>query len=775
MTITYKTPETGHVDTTNHFADLQRKLAAQPTRLWHRIALGGIFVLSAFFTFYQVSLNGYGNLYYVAAVKSMLDSWHNFFFVSFDPGGFVTVDKPPLGLWIEALSAKIFGFSGFSLLLPQALAGLFGVLILYHLVRRSFGPIAGLISALVLGLTPISLVMSRDNNQDMLMVFFLLLATWCAILATERGKLRWLLLCAINVALAFNIKTLEAYLLVPAFGLLYLLGAPIGWGKRIGHLALACVLMLVLSLAWLVAVDLTPASQRPYVGSSQDNSEISLALGYNGLQRLVGSFGGGGSGGSGNSSADRRGPTSQESSAGRSSISTNPSASTQRPTSGNFPAQGGFPGGGSGGPTQGGTSRGGNGGPAQGGFPGGGGTRFSNGTAGPLRLFDADLGGQAGWFIPLALIGMIALAWQSRLRLPLSRSHQTLVVWGLWFLVNAAFFCIASFFHPYYLVIIAPPIAALSGIALVLLWYAYREQPISNWRSWVLPLGLLLTAAGQIYILQWYQSWSFLTPVILVVCLLAAVILALVKFIPRLNIHAAPLPKAAVSLALVALLVTPLIWSYISDQASTAGALPSAGPSAMNANFARAFNPEGGAAGTPSNFTGGRQGGGGGRGGPGGSGAVDVNSTLLNYLEANQGSTKFLFATASAQTAAPYIIQTGKAVMAMGGFSGGDPILTAQSLATLVKNNTVRFFLISSGGPGGFGGQPGATPTQNDTQGTKTAAGGGFGQSSSATSWVQQNCTVVATSKWETSGTSSTGGFGGRGGGQQLYDCASAR
>jgi len=768
MTTEYKSPEMGHVDTSPPFADLQRKLAAQPTRIWHRIALGGIFVLSAFFTFYQVSLNGYGNLYYVAAVKSMLESWHNFFFVSFDPGGFVTVDKPPLGLWIEALSAKIFGFSGFSLLLPQALAGLFGVLILYHLVRRSFGPIAGLISALVLGLTPISLVMSRDNNQDMMMVFFLLLATWCAILATERGKLRWLLLCAINVALAFNIKTLEAYLLVPAFGLLYLLGAPIGWGKRIGHLALACVLMLILSLAWLVAVDLTPASQRPYVGSSQDNSEISLALGYNGLQRLIGGFGGGGRGGFGNSSADRRNPTSQESAAERSSTSANPTASAERPAAGNFPEQGGFPGGG-------------NGDPAQGGFPGGGGTPFSNGAAGPLRLFDADLGGQAGWFIPLALVGIVALAWQSRLRLPLSRSHQTLVVWGLWFLVNAAFFSIASFFHPYYLVIIAPPIAALSGIALVLLWSAYHEQPIANWRSWILPLGLLLTAGGQIYILQSYQNWSFLTPIILVVCLLAAILLALAKFLPRLNRNVAPLPKAAISLALVALLVTPLIWSYISDQASTAGAMPSAGPSAMNANFARAFNPEGGATGAPSDFAGGRMGGGRsggpsgdpGGGGPGGDGAADVNSTLLHYLEANQGSTKFLFATASAQTAAPYIIQTGKAVMAMGGFSGSDPILTAQSLATLVKNNTVRFFLISSGGPGGFGGgQPGTTPAQNDTQSTKTATGGGFGQSSSATSWVQQNCTVVPTSKWETSGSSSsTGGFGGA---QQLYDCASA-
>ena len=294
MTLDYKASDASRSDAHISVTRTENSLAAQPTLLWHRIALGAILALAAFFTFFQINLNGYGNSYYAASVKSMLTSWHNFFFVSFDPGGFVSVDKPPLGLWIETLSAKIFGFSGFSLFLPQAVSGLLGVLIIYVLVRRWFGPIAGLISALVLALTPISLVMSRDNNQDMLLVLFLLLAAWCVILAAERGKLSWLLLCGVMLALAFNVKTLEAYLVVPAFGLLYLLSAPISWGKRILHLVLATLLMLVLSLSWLVAVDLTPASQRPYVGSSQDNSEISLALGYNGLQRLVGGIGGGG-------------------------------------------------------------------------------------------------------------------------------------------------------------------------------------------------------------------------------------------------------------------------------------------------------------------------------------------------------------------------------------------------------------------------------------------------------------------------------------------------
>jgi 4-amino-4-deoxy-L-arabinose transferase-like glycosyltransferase len=740
MTVAYKIPEAQGADTTTRFTDLQAKLAAQPTLLWHRLAKLAIVALSTFFIFYNVSVNGYGNTYYAASVRSMLESWHNFFFVSFDPGGFVTVDKPPLGLWLEALSAKIFGFSGFSLLLPQAVAGILSIFIVYHLVRRSFGPVAGLIAALVLGLTPISLVMSRDNNQDMMMVFFLILASWCVIVAAERGSLGLLLLCAVNVALAFNVKTLEAYLLVPAFGLLYLLAAPISWRKRVVHLVLACMLMAVLSLAWLVAVDLTPASQRPYVGSSQNNSEISLALGYNGVQRLLGMNGGGG-----NRPADHTSATSNHTNTTSTSTTSsgtsasNASTGSKSATNSASSAQ---------------SDQGGPGG--QGGGPGGGGG-FSNGTAGPLRLLNSSLGGQSGWFIPLALVAMIALAWQSRLRLPLSRSHQALVVWGMWFLACAGFFAIANFFHPYYLVIMAPATAALSGIGLVLLWYAYREYSVTDWRCWLLPVGLLLTAAGQVYILKWYANWSFLQPVIIALCLLATVALVLVKFAPRIVSRVAPLPKAAVSLALIALLITPLIWSYISDQASTAGSMPSAGPSTMSMNFPGASNRGNAPGGMPAGLAESRNsedhamGSGGPQGmGGGGQGDANVNSKLLSYLEANQGSTKFLFATTSSMGAAPYIIQTGKAVMAMGGFAGSDPILTQQSLAQLVKNNTVRFFLLGSGGPGGG--------------------------SSSTTSWVQKNCKVVPTSEWETSSASSGDGFGGPGGGnQQLYDCASAR
>src|SRR5437868_3208735 len=252
---------------------------------WHRLALAGITLISIFMNFFQLGANGYGS-YYPPAVRSMMDNWHNFFFASYDPGGFVTVDKPPVGFWFQVLSAKIFGFNAVSILLPQALAGVLSVLLLYYLVRRHFGVVAGLLAALALAITPISVVTNRNITIDSTLALFLLVGAWAVIRAAETGKLRWLLLSAVIVGIGFNIKMLEAYLVVPAFGLLYLLAAPKSIWKRIGHLALAGLVLLAVSFSWIAAVDLTPASQRPYVDSTQVNSELSLALGYNGIERL---------------------------------------------------------------------------------------------------------------------------------------------------------------------------------------------------------------------------------------------------------------------------------------------------------------------------------------------------------------------------------------------------------------------------------------------------------------------------------------------------------
>jgi 4-amino-4-deoxy-L-arabinose transferase-like glycosyltransferase len=217
----------------------------------------------------------------------MLDSWHNFFYVSYD-AGFVSVDKPPVGFWIQAASASLFGFHGWSILLPQALAGVLSVALLYHLVNRSFGAVAGLLAALALALTPISVATSRHNNLEGLLVLTVLLAAWAFILAVETGRLRWLLVGALVVGVGFDIKMLEAFLVLPALYLLYLVAAPVGWRRRMTHLGLATVVIVAASLPWVAAVDLTPADQRPYVGSSSFNTVTDLIVGWNGVERVVG-------------------------------------------------------------------------------------------------------------------------------------------------------------------------------------------------------------------------------------------------------------------------------------------------------------------------------------------------------------------------------------------------------------------------------------------------------------------------------------------------------
>src|SRR3989441_5633278 len=219
-------------------ADIQSKSVAEhrnapPTRVWSRLALAGVMLISIFMNFYQLGQNGFGNLYYAAAIRSMLDSLHNFLFVSFDPGGFVTIDKPPLGFWLQVASARLFGFTPFSILLPQALAGVLSVLLLYYLVRRYFGVTAGLLAALALAVSPISVVTNRNNTIDSTLALALLVGAWAVLRAAETGKLRWLLLSAAMIGIGFNIKMMEAYLVVPAFGLLYLLAAPKSLWKRI--------------------------------------------------------------------------------------------------------------------------------------------------------------------------------------------------------------------------------------------------------------------------------------------------------------------------------------------------------------------------------------------------------------------------------------------------------------------------------------------------------------------------------------------------------------
>ena len=186
-------------------------------------------------------------MYYAAGVKSMTMSLKNFFFVSFDPASFVTIDKPPLGFWLQAICAKIFGFSGWSILVPEALAGVISVLIIHIIVKRSFGSTAALLCALFLAVTPIFVAVSRNNTCDNLLILALLLACLAISIAAEKGKIKYFIISLAIVGIGFNIKMLQAYMVIPAVYITYLLSSAVSIKKRIVHLILGTLVLLVVS------------------------------------------------------------------------------------------------------------------------------------------------------------------------------------------------------------------------------------------------------------------------------------------------------------------------------------------------------------------------------------------------------------------------------------------------------------------------------------------------------------------------------------------------
>jgi 4-amino-4-deoxy-L-arabinose transferase-like glycosyltransferase len=548
----------------------------------HRLGLSAVLALSAFLNLSWLTREEYANVYYAATVKNMLTSLHNFFFASYD-AGFVSVDKPPLGFWIQAASAHLFGFHGWSLLLPQALAGVLCVALLYHLVARSFGPVAGLLAALTLALSPISVATNRHNNLEGLLVLAVLLATWAFILAAETGRLRWLVAGGLLISLGFNIKMLEAFVVLPAFYLMYLVAAPVGWPRGMIHLGLATVVIVAASLPWVVAVDLTPAEQRPYVGSSSFNSVTDLTVGWNGVGRIVGSDTG-------------------------------------------------------------------------------------VGDPGPLRLLNPQLGGQIGWLLPLAIVGLVVASWQSwqgRPSLPLlNRQQQTLVLWGTWLVSLLMFFSVAGDWDPHYLAMLAPAVGALVGVGVVALWDDYRSA--AGWRGWLLPLTLVGTASLQLHILAHYPDWSrWLAPAIVILGLGAAVSLVVARLKPRLKGSGLPLALVAISVGVSSLLLAPAIWaaSTVWDGAETRS--PTAGPQAKPSETSDRFGSEGS--------------------------EVDP---LVDYLEANQGDAEYLVAAIRSRIASPIILNTDEPVISLGGFNGADPVFSNERLAGLVREGAVRFFLI---------------------------------------------------------------------------------
>ncbi|WP_326823904.1 glycosyltransferase family 39 protein [Streptosporangium sp. NBC_01756] len=630
-------------------------LGAPADPRWSRPALRGVLALAA--VLYGWALSGLANEYYSAAILSGTRSWKAFFFGALDAGSFITVDKPPFALWVMGLSARIFGFGTWSMLLPQVLAGVAAVAVVHSAVRRALpgtpGHAAGLLAALVMTLTPITVAINRDNNPDTVLVLLLVLAAWFCLEAVRTGRLRALVLSAVLIGLAFTTKMLQAYLVLPAFAAVYLAMAPGAVLRRLGHLLAAGVALLVSSAWWMVVVDLWPAAGRPYIGGSTDNSVWDLVIGYNGLGRIFGGTQG----------------------------------------NGGIPGGGGMPGGLPEGLPEG----------AQRGFPGGGGGFGGGfgGTSGAGRLFNDILAGQISWLLPFAVIALVAglvLARRGYLR----GTRAALLLWGGWLAVHYVVFSFAGgTFHPYYTTAMAPAVAALTGLGGVLMWHAYRES--RSW-SWVLPAGVAITGAWAFTVLRRtpdFLPWLAWAVAAMTVAAVAGLVLARLgrRLLGRVAV-------VAVVAGLVAGLAGPAAYALSTLGSPVNGTNPTAGPSG-GGGFGGMRGPGGMPGGLPEGFPGRDRGNrpgnasGGMRGGPGGA----LDQKAVEYLKKNRGGATWLVAVGSAQSASSVILSTGLPVLAMGGFTGSDPAMTVDRLKQLVSAGQLRYVLPGGGrgGPGGGG------------------------------------------------------------------------
>jgi 4-amino-4-deoxy-L-arabinose transferase-like glycosyltransferase len=265
---------------------LETGLSLQHSAL-RRLALPSVVLVAAIARLWHLGDAGFGTEYYAASVRSMLVSPHNLFYGAFDPAGILAVDKPPLALWLQVVSVWFLGFGPFALMLPQAIEGCLAVIVLRHLVRRDFGETAAVLAALFLAVTPISIAVDRSNNTDSLLVLILLLAAW-ALPRRADANAPWRLASAMAlVGVAFNVKMLAAFGVLPGFAASYAFTARASWPRRISHLATAGVALAIVSASWISVVALTPPAARPYIDSTTNNSIFDLVINHNAAQRFV--------------------------------------------------------------------------------------------------------------------------------------------------------------------------------------------------------------------------------------------------------------------------------------------------------------------------------------------------------------------------------------------------------------------------------------------------------------------------------------------------------
>ncbi|TQF02531.1 glycosyltransferase family 39 protein [Kitasatospora acidiphila] len=752
---------------------------------WARPVLLAIAAFAAALYSWNIATAGYA-LFYSNSVRSMSVSWKAWLFGAMDPGATITLDKIPGAFAVQALFVRVFGFHQWSVTLPQVIEGVIAVLVLYRVVRRWSGPVAGLIASALFTLTPVVASMFGHSMEDGALTCCLVLAADRFQVAVMRGRLRSLIWAGVWVGVGFQMKMMQAWLVLPAFALAYLLVAPGRLRRRVWHTAVAGVVCLAVSVTWVAMMELVPAKDRPYVDGSTNNSAVAMVFGYNGLDRFgihisgavenmfsggapKGQLSGGTGGGAGAPGAV--GAPGVEGGAGAPGFGGGgaagaPNSGAASGDSGNGPAAGlgggpgGFPGRSSGG-------EGTFGGP-QGGRP------VSDGSPW-LKLFQGRFAPQISWLLPFALLMIVLGLYRGRGKERTDVLRGGFVTWGAWLLVVGLVFSdMSTIPHTAYMATLAPAIAALCGAGMVLLWRTYRE---GGRASWLLPSVVAAQAAWTWYL--WSGSTSF-APWLRWAGLVAALVGTAALVLGRLSGRGrARVAAVGAVLGLATTAVGSAAWASSGFDAKFDGSAFDAGAGPQGSSIMgmpqtglRALKGGEGLDGQGLDGAG-RSGGRSGLGGPSGPGApggMDPSDkltgdelTLWNYVKAHQDSAEYPLATIGWSAAQPYILSTGAKVLPIGGFSGQIPQPTLSAFTALVQQGRVHFLLTGGGGMGMMGrsGSGSASDTSSDQ----------------ITAWAKAHCSEVPSTDYgvsQAAGASRAGGpFGGADGAGTLYRCDS--
>ncbi|NRD80021.1 glycosyltransferase family 39 protein [Bacillus sp. BRMEA1] len=711
---------------------------------WERSALIILLVLTAIAYIGGLGQSGWANSFYSAAVQAGTKSWKAFFFGSIDASNFITVDKPPASLWVMELSARIFGMNSWSMLVPEAIEGVITVWILYMTVRRWFSARAALLSGVIFAMTPVAALMFRFNNPDALLILLLTASAYAFTRALEEGKTKWLVWASVFIGFGFLTKMLAAFFIIPVFVIVYLFFAPVSVRRRLVQIIISAVSVVVSAGWWVAIVQLVPAANRPYIGSSQKNSILDLIFGYNGLGRLTGNESGSGQKGG-------MGAPSGEMASHAANIGSQSGDITSH-------AMGG---------------------------PGGGGN--FGGTTGLTRLFNSQMGGQISWLIPAALILLVVAVWLVRRNWKSDRTVPAMLLWGGTFIVTGIVFSFGQgTIHPYYTIALAPAIGAIIGIGAEVLWKR-QEQLVARIG---LAAAIAATAAWAFVLLDRTPAWNpWLRIVVVVLGGLAAIAII---FGQRLGKKVMIGVAAA---ALAASLAGPFAFTIQTIATPHTGSMPTAGPTTTGEGFPGRFGggqmpPGANSSNTPMGNSGNSSFGGfngnnsgnnatsasnrinssnagpgatnwsnpgnssiGGfngnnsrnfnQGGPGGSNETP-GSAIVNLLKQNASKYTWVAATVGSQSSAPYQLATGEPIMDIGGFTGSDPTPTLSQFKKYVSEGKIHYFINSGRGFDRMGGNTSKSRSNRETTNSDSKnsfQNGPMGGSSNSEiiNWIQNN------------------------------------